>query len=64
VAAVIVDHLHLVAILVAAGSAWAVVRIVKKMTFEGVGFEDGGGYTALLVAGVMVNLIAVAVALS
>lgn len=60
----VVDRLHLAAMLIAAGSAWGVVRIVRKMTFESVGLEDGGGYTALLMAGVMVNLIAVGVALS
>jgi hypothetical protein len=60
----LVRHLTLVAMLVAASSGWATVRICRKMTFEGVGFEDGGGYTALLLAVVMIHLGAVGVALS
>lgn len=55
---------QLVAMLTAAASGWAVIRIARKMTFEGVGFEDGGGYTALLIAALMINLASVAVALA
>ena len=60
----VVEHMKLFAMLVAAVSAWVVIRVVKKMSFEGVGFEDGGGYTALLLAAVTINLGAVSVALS
>ncbi len=56
-------NLQLVAMLTAAASSWAVIRIARKMTFEGVGFDDGGGYTALLITALMINLASVAVAL-
>lgn len=50
--------------LIAACSGWGVIRIARRMSFDGVGFSDGGGYTALLIAGVMINLGSVTVALS
>jgi len=61
---VVIEYLRLVATPVAALSGWAVVRITRKMMFDSVGFEDGGGYTALLMAALMINLGAVAVALA
>ncbi len=60
----LVQHIKLAAMLVAAVSGWAVVRVGRKMVFEGVGVQDGGGYSALLMAAVMINLGAVSVALS
>ncbi len=60
----VLSQLQLVAVLTAAASGWAVIRIARKMTFEGIGFEDGGGYTALLITALMINLAAVAVALT
>jgi hypothetical protein len=56
--------INVIAMLVAALSAWAVLRVARKMSFEGVGLDDGGGYTALLMAGVMINLASVTVALA
>ena len=60
----IVEHVRLFAMLIAACSGWAVVRVAGRMGFEGVGLADGGGYAALLLVGVMINLAAVTVALS
>ncbi len=54
----------LLAALVAALSGFAVVRTGKAMMRDGVGIQDGGGWAALLIAEVFVNVTAVAVALS
>lgn len=60
----VLEHITLVAVTVAVVSGWAVVRLARRMAFEGVGLDDGGGYVALLLVAVTVNLAAVAVALS
>jgi hypothetical protein len=56
--------LHLAAAITAIVSGWAVIRLARAMSFHGVGLEDGGGYTALLIAALTINLAAVTVALS
>jgi hypothetical protein len=61
---VVVENIKVIAMLVAAVSGWAVIRVGRRMVFEGVGVQDGGGYSALLMAAVMINLGAVSVALS
>jgi hypothetical protein len=60
----VATDVKLIALLVAAASGWAVIRVARLMSFHGVGFEDGGGYTALLLVALTVNLAAVSVALS
>ncbi len=60
----LLEHLSLVALIVALLSGWAAIRLARKMTFEGVGIEDGGGYTALLLTALMITLAAASVALS
>jgi hypothetical protein len=58
------DRIRLVAAAVALISGWATIRITRLITFQGVGIEDGGGYTTLLLVVLSVDLAAVAVALS
>ena len=54
----------LIAALVAAISGYAVVRHGRKMIHEGVGLEDGGGWTAILLLEVLCCFSAVAAALA
>ncbi len=61
--ALLLEHPSLAAVIIATLSGWAVIRIARKMTFEGVGIEDGGGYSALLITALMINLAAVSIAL-
>jgi hypothetical protein len=54
----------LIAALIAALSGYAVVRHGRKMMHEGIGLEDGGGWTAILIAEVLCCFSAVAAALA
>ena len=54
----------LIAMTFAVGSGYAVVRTGRSMTAAGVGLEDGGGWTALLIVEVLCSLAASAVAMT
>ena len=54
----------LVAALIAAISGYAVVRTGGAMMRSGVGVQDGGSWTVMLILEMTVNLAAVGVALS
>lgn len=60
----ILEHIGLFATATAAASAWAAVRTGRKMQFEGVGIQDGGGYAAILLTAVVIHIAAVSVAIS
>ncbi|RDI75164.1 hypothetical protein Gocc_0962 [Gaiella occulta] len=57
-------HTAPIAALVALVSGWAVIRHCRAMLHSGVSLEDGGGWTAVILAETVVCLTAVAVALS
>jgi hypothetical protein len=54
----------LIAALIAALSGYAVVHHGRKMMHEGIGLEDGGGWTAILITEVLCCFSAVAAALA
>ena len=58
------EHVQLVAMLVAVVSGWATIHVARAMTFQGVGLQDGGGYAALLIVTLSINLAAVTLAIS
>jgi len=53
----------MIALLIAAGCAYAMLRQSKQMLFEGTSFADGGGATALVMAEFTAALGSLAVAL-
>jgi len=53
----------LFAMLVAVTVGYSMIRHAKRMLHEGVAFEDGGGWTAVILAEFVVAMGAVAVAL-
>jgi hypothetical protein len=57
-------NLALIAALVAATSGWGVVHHGKALMHNGVGLQDGGGWTALILTETMISLSAACVALS
>jgi hypothetical protein len=60
----VLAHRVLLATLVAAGSAYAMLRHSRQMMFEGVSLQDGGGWAALVMVEFTVALAALAFALS
>jgi hypothetical protein len=53
----------LYAVLVAAAAGYAMIRHSKRMLHDGVAFEDGGGWTALVLSEFMVAMAGIAAAL-
>lgn len=54
----------LVAVLIATGGMWAMLRHSRRMLREGVSLEDGGGWTVLILSEFLVAMTALGVALS
>jgi hypothetical protein len=59
----VIGRRTLIALLIAAGCAYAMLRQSKRMLFEGTTFADGGGATAVVMAEFMVALGSLGVAL-
>lgn len=55
-------HHSLIGAFVALATGWALVKQARAMLFDGVGVQDGGGWTAVVLAETMVFLVAVGVA--
>ena len=53
----------LIAVLVAAMAGYAMIRHANRMLHDGVSFEDGGGWTALVLSEFMVAMAGIAAAL-
>lgn len=56
------QHTGLVATLVAVGAGWSTIRHCRRLLHDGVGFDDGGGWTAVIMTEFMVFLVAVGAA--
>jgi len=56
-------HRVLIAVLVAAGCSWAMLRHSRQMLFDGVSLTDGGGWAVLVMVEFTAAMVAIAVAL-
>jgi len=53
----------LIGMLVAVAAGYAMIRHARRMLHEGVGLEDGGGWTAVVVTEFVIAMSGVALAL-